>query len=80
MAHLFEGEPDARQSADRNTSRFRRRYRALSEAEQTQHDAIKGAATILEGFYDRVPPGRYQSLAMTALEESVMWAVKALTA
>jgi hypothetical protein len=75
-----DGKPDARFDPAAPVTRFRPRYRALSEAEQAQHDAIKAAATMLEGLYDNIPPGRYQSLAMTALEQSVMWAVKSLTA
>jgi hypothetical protein len=81
-AHLFEGKPDARQSNDtaEPTSRFRRRYRALSEDELKLHDAIKTAAEALERLYGQIPHGRYQALALTALEESVFWAVKAVTA
>ena len=33
----------------------------------------------LEELYGKVKPGRYNSLAITALEESVMWIVKELT-
>jgi hypothetical protein len=81
MAHLFEGEPDERQSTDETRpTRFRRRYRALSKEEMAVHDAIKTAAETLERLYDQIPQGRYQALALTALEESVMWAVKAVTA
>lgn len=82
MANVFAGQPDARQSDDPQlpVSRFRPRYRALSEEEQALHDSIKATATKLEKLIDQTPRGRHQALAMTALEESVMWAVKALTA
>jgi hypothetical protein len=91
MANLFDGPPDARQSDDPHlpVSRFRPRYRALSQEEQNLHDAIKATAGMLEALYDNILPGRrseapagagrYHALAMTALEESVMWAVKSLT-
>ncbi len=79
-AHLFEGEPDARQATDEiTTTRFRPKYRQLTEAELDLHDRIKNKAVELEALFNEVPPSRYQSLAMTALEEAVMWEIKALT-
>lgn len=80
MAHVYDGEPDARQAEGQiPTSRFRPRYRALTEDEKALHDALKGKAAELEALFDRVPDGRYKSLAFTSLEESVMWIVKQLT-
>lgn len=81
MTHVYEGTPDSRQSADvaMPTTRFRPKYRALTDAEKALHDAIKGKATELEALFEQVKPGRYRSLGMTALEESVMWTVKELT-
>lgn len=81
MADLYEGKPDARQSADTNmpVSRFRPRYRALTDDEKALHDALKDKAAELEGLFAKVKPGRYNSLAVTALEQSVMWIVKELT-
>lgn len=81
MTHVYEGAPDARQSTDiaEPVSRFRPRYRALTEDEKALHDAIKSKAAELEGLFEQVKPGRYRSLGLTALEESVMWAVKELT-
>lgn len=61
-------------------TRFRYRYRALTDEEKHLHDAIKGAAMSLEDWICATPDGRYRSLALTALEEAVMWAVKGLTA
>lgn len=83
--NVFEGKPDARQSGDVKLapSRFRPRYRALEEDEKALHDEIKNKATELEALFDKVKSGqqtRYKSLAITSLEESVMWAVKELTA
>jgi hypothetical protein len=83
MPHLFDGQPDERQSpsAIEPTSRFRPRYRALTDQEKATHDAIKAAAVMLETLYDKIEPhDRYHALAMTSLEESVMWAIKSLTA
>lgn len=81
MPHVFEGAPDARQigSVDVPVSRFRPRYRALTEDEKALHDDIKYRAQQLEELFDRVKPGRYRSLAYTDLESAVMWAVKELT-
>lgn len=79
---VFEGEPDARLDPDPAAvvSRFRPRYRKLSDAELTLVDQIKSKATELEALYDRIAhAGRYKALAITALEESVMWAVKDAT-
>ena len=82
MADAFAGAPDARQEGDIKPSRFRPRYRKLTDDELALHDAIKTKAGELEALFDQVKPGsqtRYKSLGMTALEESVMWTVKELT-
>jgi hypothetical protein len=81
MPHVFAQQPDGRQSADveHRVSRFRPSYRALTEEEKGIHDAIKQEAQLLEVLYETLPDGRYKSLAMTALEESVMWIIKELT-
>lgn len=81
MVDVFEGKADARQSADvaHPVSRFRPTYRALTDAEKALHDEIKTKASELEALFGRVKAGRYNALAMTSLEQSVMWAVKELT-
>lgn len=80
MAHVFEGQPDGRQAETQiAVSRFRPKYRALTDDEKALHDALKAKATELEALFEQVKPGRYRSLAITALEESVMWVVKELT-
>ena len=81
MANVFEGTPDARQSTDTalKVSRFRPTYRALTDAEKALHDDLKDKAAELEVLFGQVKPGRYSALAMTSLEQSVMWAIKALT-
>jgi hypothetical protein len=81
MTHVFEGNPDARQSDDpaMPVSRFRPRYRALADDEKALHDAIKAKAVELEELFEKVKAGRYRALGMTALEEAAMWTVKELT-
>jgi hypothetical protein len=81
MNNVFDGKPDARQSADVSmpVSRLRPRYRALTDDEKALHDAIKAKAAELESLFEQVKSGRYRSLGLTALEESVMWTVKELT-
>lgn len=92
MSNMFEGKPDARQSDDvaLKVSRFRPLYRALSLDELTLNNEIKAKAEELEALFQRVAEFdavphsdpvklRYRALGLTALEESVMWAIKALT-
>ena len=70
----FKGakEDDARRTA------FRPVDRELSEGEQEVREAIYKQAEALEATYRLVQPGRYRSLALTSLEESIMWIVKEL--
>lgn len=80
MAHVYEDQPDDRQDDEIiPVSRFRPRYRALTDDEKALHDEIKAKAEELEGLFDRIADGRYKSLALTELELSIMWAVKELT-
>lgn len=80
MADVYEGAPDDRQATEEiKVSRFRPRYRQLTDEEKALHDAIKAKASELEALFEQVKPGNYRSLGITALEESVMWAVKELT-
>ncbi|MGY3527235.1 Acb2/Tad1 domain-containing protein [Bradyrhizobium sp. USDA 4452] len=80
MAHVYEGNPDGRQADTAiAVSRFRPKYRALTEDEKALHDALKDKAAELEGLFNQVKDGRYKSLAFTSLEQSVMWIVKELT-
>lgn len=80
MAHVYEGKPDDRQSDMAiPVSRFRPKYRALTDEEKNMHDMIKDKAAELELLFNRIKPGRYNSLALTSLEQSIMWIVKELT-
>ena len=80
MAHVFEGQPDGRQADTAiPVSRFRPKYRALTDDEKALHDDLKNKAAELEELYAKVKSGRYNALAVTSLEQSVMWIVKELT-
>ena len=81
MTNVYSGPTDQRQSEDvaMPVSRFRPRYRALTDDEKALHDAIKSKAVELEALFEQVGRGRYQALGMTALEQAVMWTVKELT-
>lgn len=81
MADVYEGKTDGRQQSEVSApvSRFRPRYRALTDDEKALHDAIKDKAAELEVLFGKVNAGRYNALAITSLEQSVMWVVKELT-
>jgi len=79
MANIYEDKPDGRQAGDITVSRFRPRYRALSDEEKALHDALKDKAAELETLFSEVKEGRYKALAFTSLEQSIMWIVKELT-
>jgi hypothetical protein len=80
MNHVFEDKPDGRQADTAiAVSRFRPKYRALTDDEKALHDALKDKAAELETLFGKVKPGRYNALAITSLEQSVMWIVKELT-
>jgi septin family protein len=81
MTSVYKGEPDGRQATEKiETTRFRPRYRALSDEEKKLHDELKDKASELEALFNEVKDGRYKSLAFTSLEASIMWIVKELTA
>jgi len=59
---------------------FRREYRELTNGEANHIQLIKLAAAELHTrILAAAMDGRAQSLAVTKLEESVMWAVKGIT-
>lgn len=69
-------------------STFRKEYRQLTDAQKEHIEQIKDAAERLEELIDngnfrtQNPVGvdiRYARLAVTNLEQAVMWAVKAYT-
>ena len=80
VAHLFESEPDDRQSTSFDApSKFRPQYRQLTDTEKQLHDDIKEKAGELDDLFEKLRPGRCTSIAGTKLEESIMWAIKGLT-
>lgn len=58
---------------------FRKQYRALTEAEKFALEDLKCEAEVLYQKIKAVGTSRETSLALTKLEESVMWATKAIT-
>jgi hypothetical protein len=59
---------------------FRKAYRQLTDEEKVRLERIKDNASALYNGIVEGPPSRMQSLALTKLEEAVMWAVKDITA
>ena len=76
---IYENSPDARHAPHAEPTRFRPRYRQLTPEELALHDEIKDKAAELEKLFDRTHDGRYKALAITSLEQSVMWIIKGLT-
>jgi hypothetical protein len=58
---------------------FRENYRGLTSVDQAYMVAVKQKARELNNVFGNLPPGREVHIAMTKLEEAVMWAVKAIT-
>jgi hypothetical protein len=64
-----------------NNNTMRHQYRVLSDAEKGALDRIKDWGNDgLNMVMGCTPPGRERSIAITKIEEAVMWAVKGLTA
>lgn len=58
---------------------FRKEYRLLSDEEKAMIANLKDIAGNLYTAIVNTPGGRENSLAITKLEEAVMWAVKGIT-
>lgn len=58
---------------------FRRKYRPLNVSEAKLVSQIKDNASFLHLVISQSSPSRERSLALTKLEEAVMWAVKGIT-
>jgi hypothetical protein len=61
------------------TNTFRTKYRTLTEEEKHRLEQIKMKAEELEALFEMDTPSRFKSLALTNLEQSVMWIVKEVT-
>jgi hypothetical protein len=70
--------PDERLSPDEAeyVSRFRAGYRELSVDEKILHHELKVAYAEVELLIMQLNDGGYRALALTALEESYLWAAK----
>jgi hypothetical protein len=86
-ANDYQNSQMAKQGAEDQPLRtarnvFRKEYRALTEREKEHIDAIKRVAQALHDRLHTVGGTagfREMAIARTKLEESVMWAVKAIT-
>jgi hypothetical protein len=58
---------------------FRREYRPLTAEEKRQLEELKLQAEHFYGFVKALGAKREYSLALTKIEEAVMWATKGLT-
>ena len=76
-----DGERIAAESYERTANNImRHQYRVLTDDEKAMMVRIKDwGANGLNVIMDCTPPGRERSLAITRIEEAVMWAVKGLT-
>lgn len=64
-----------------NTNAVRHNYRVLTDEEKAAMVAVKDAGqALIDAFSAHCKPSRETSLAITNAEQSVMWAVKGLTA
>ena len=63
----------------KDENRFRREYRVLSQAERERVELIKDQAAALCSTIEALPENRERAVAITKLEESIMWAVKGAT-
>lgn len=62
---------------DNNT--MRHQYRKLSDSEKDQMLAIKDKGLEFLKLLNESTPSRERSIAITKIEEAVMWAVKGIT-
>lgn len=69
-----------RASAGRSANPFRAVYRSMTSDEIRAIELLKDDAWRLYRRLDELPASRYTALAKTKLEESIMWAVKGMTA
>lgn len=58
---------------------MRHQYRVLSDAEKAQMQTLKDKGLELHALIESIGKSRELSLALTKVEEAVMWAVKHIT-
>jgi hypothetical protein len=61
------------------TNTFRTTYRELSQADKDNMNGLKSRAETVLELLNQLPATRERSLAITKLEEAVMWGVKGIT-
>jgi len=61
------------------TNRFRPQYRSLATDETARIEAVKDRAEELAQMMEEINPSRERALAITKIEEAVMWWTKAAT-
>lgn len=71
---------DSASDARTTNNTVRHQYRVLSDAEKAQMLKIKDAGQALIDIINETGKSRELSLALTNAEQSVMWAVKHVTA
>lgn len=71
---------DSTSDARTTNNTVRHQYRVLSDAEKAQMLKIKDAGQALIDIINETGKSRELSLALTNAEQSVMWAVKHVTA
>ena len=78
----MEEKPFVSSASDERTANntVRHQYRVLSDAEKAQMLKIKDAGQALIDIINETGKSRELSLALTNAEQSVMWAVKHVTA
>lgn len=54
------------------------KYHEPTEAKKIQHGAVRAIARDFASLVDELPTGREQSIAMTKIEEAMMWANAAI--
>ena len=59
--------------------RFRKQYRQLTDDEKALIEEIKSGAIALEASLERMENSREKSLALTNLEQAVMWSTQGIT-
>lgn len=84
MPHLYEGEPDARQSNETSLdddiiNRFRPTYRQLTDDEKRIHDWLKSSVLPFAMIANEIVQDQYRYESLKSLELFIMWAVKGLT-
>lgn len=59
--------------------RFRKQYRQLTDEEKALIEEIKDGASALEVSLEKMEHSREKSLALTNLEQAIMWSTQGIT-